>query len=607
MDKIDILKHYFGYNSFRQNQEAIIDQTISGGDSLVLMPTGGGKSLCYQIPALYLPGTAIVISPLISLMKDQVEALRANGIEAEALNSGNDMNADTIIRRKCLSGQLKLLYISPEKLLSETDYLLKHINISLFAIDEAHCISQWGHDFRPEYTQLGTLRELFPKVPVMALTATADKITRQDIIRQLHLENAKEFVSSFDRPNLALSVKRGYKGPEKMRFILNFIKARPFEAGIIYCLSRKTTEKVAADLRAKGILAGAYHAGMTTQERNKTQEAFKNDQLLVVCATIAFGMGIDKSNVRWIIHYNMPKSIENFYQEIGRAGRDGAPSETILFYSLADIIQLTEFAKQSGQQEINMDKLHRMQEYAEASVCRRRILLNYFGEQTDHDCGNCDICENPPKRFDGTRYVQMALSAVKRTDEQIRISTVIEILKGMKSPSVMKKAYNTLKTFGVGKDIPTNDWQDYLLQMLQMGFIEIAYDQDNVIKITSSGNDVLYGKKTAELSVIDRQTKEESRKKPKLHLEIPSITIPGLPPTTGIEDPKLFEALRNLRMQCANEEGFPPYIVFSDKVLHSLATIKPTTLEQFGFVSGIGEHKKQKYGARFVALIQKYV
>ena len=607
MDKIDILKHFFGYNSFRQNQEAIIDQTISGGDSLVLMPTGGGKSLCYQIPALYLPGTAIVISPLISLMKDQVEALRANGIEAEALNSGNDMYADTIIRRKCLSGQLKLLYISPEKLLSETDYLLKHINISLFAIDEAHCISQWGHDFRPEYTQLGTLRELFPKVPVMALTATADKITRQDIIRQLHLENAKEFVSSFDRPNLALSVKRGYKGPEKMRFILNFIKARPFEAGIIYCLSRKTTEKVAADLRAKGILAGAYHAGMTTQERNKTQEAFKNDQLLVVCATIAFGMGIDKSNVRWIIHYNMPKSIENFYQEIGRAGRDGAPSETILFYSLADIIQLTEFAKQSGQQEINMDKLHRMQEYAEASVCRRRILLNYFGEQTDHDCNNCDICENPPKRFDGTRYIQMALSAIKRTDEQIRISTVIEILKGMKSPSVMKKAYNTLKTFGVGKDIPTNDWQDYLLQMLQMGFIEIAYDQDNIIKITSSGNDVLYGKKTAELSVIDRQTKEESRKKPKLHLEIPSITIPGLPPTTGIEDPKLFEALRNLRMQCANEEGFPPYIVFSDKVLHSLATIKPTTLEQFGFVSGIGEHKKQKYGARFVALIQKYV
>lgn len=607
MDKIDILKRYFGYNSFRQNQEAIIDHTISGGDSLVLMPTGGGKSLCYQIPALYLPGTAIIISPLISLMKDQVEALRANGIEAEALNSGNDMNADTIIRRKCLSGQLKLLYISPEKLLSETDYLLKHIRISLFAIDEAHCISQWGHDFRPEYTQLGTLREQFPKVPVMALTATADKITRQDIIKQLHLENVKEFITSFDRPNLALSVKRGYKGPEKMRFILNFIKARPFEAGIIYCLSRKTTEKVAADLRAKGINAGAYHAGLTTLERNMTQEAFKNDQLLVVCATIAFGMGIDKSNVRWIIHYNMPKSIENFYQEIGRAGRDGAPSETILFYSLADIIQLTEFAKQSGQQEINMDKLHRMQEYAEASVCRRRILLNYFGEQTDHDCGNCDICENPPKRFDGTRYVQMALSAIKRTDEQIRISTIIEILKGMKSPSVMKKGYNAIKTFGVGKDIPTNDWQDYLLQMLQMGFIEIAYDQGNVIKITSSGNDVLYGRKTIELSVIDRQTKEEPKKKPKFHLEIPSITIPGLPPTTGIEDPKLFEALRSLRMECANEEGFPPYIVFSDKVLHSLATIKPTTLEQFGFISGIGEHKKQKYGNRFVALIKKYV
>ena len=607
MDIFEVLKRHFGYDSFRPNQEEIIRHVMAGHDALVLMPTGGGKSICYQIPALALPGITIVISPLLSMMKDQVETLKANGIEAEALNSGNDSTADMLIRRKCLSGRVKLLYISPEKLLAEMGYLLRHLQISLFAIDEAHCISQWGHDFRPEYTQLGVLRENFPDTPVMALTATADKITRHDIIEQLKLKDAREFIASFDRPNLSLSVKRGYKAAEKMHFILNFIKARPREAGIIYCLSRKTTEKLAADLRLRGINAASYHAGMSTLERNQTQEYFKNDQLLVVCATIAFGMGIDKSNVRWVIHYNMPKSIESFYQEIGRAGRDGAPADTILFYSLADIVQLTEFARQSGQQAINMDKLRRMQEYAESSVCRRRILLNYFSEQSGEDCGNCDICENPPQHFDGTKYVQMALSAIRRTDDSIRISTVIEILKGMHSPTVERYHYNELKTFGVGKDITTNDWQDYLLQMLQMGFIEIAYNEGHKVKITPLGEDVLYGRRQTQLCVIDHSAKETPKKKPRLRLEIPTVTIPGLPPTTGIEDPKLFEALRSLRATCAAEEGFPPYIVFNDKVLHSLATIKPTTLEQFGNIAGIGEHKKQKYGNRFIAIIQKYV
>ena len=607
MDIFEVLKRHFGYDSFRPNQEEIIRHVMAGHDALVLMPTGGGKSICYQIPALALPGITIVISPLLSLMKDQVETLKANGIEAEALNSGNDSTADMLIRRKCLSGRVKLLYISPEKLLAEMGYLLRHLQISLFAIDEAHCISQWGHDFRPEYTQLGVLRENFPDTPVMALTATADKITRHDIIEQLKLKDAREFIASFDRPNLSLSVKRGYKAAEKMHFILNFIKARPREAGIIYCLSRKTTEKLAADLRLRGINAASYHAGMSTLERNQTQEYFKNDQLLVVCATIAFGMGIDKSNVRWVIHYNMPKSIESFYQEIGRAGRDGAPADTILFYSLADIVQLTEFARQSGQQAINMDKLRRMQEYAESSVCRRRILLNYFSEQSGEDCGNCDICENPPQHFDGTKYVQMALSAIRRTDDSIRISTIIEILKGMHSPTVERYHYNELKTFGVGKDITTNDWQDYLLQMLQMGFIEIAYNEGHKVKITPLGEDVLYGRRQTQLCVIDHSAKETPKKKPRLRLEIPTVTIPGLPPTTGIEDPKLFEALRSLRATCAAEEGFPPYIVFNDKVLHSLATIKPTTLEQFGNIAGIGEHKKQKYGNRFIAIIQKYV
>ena len=607
MDIKQVLKNYYGYDSFRVNQFEIINTILQKSDCLVLMPTGGGKSICYQIPAICMPGTAVVISPLISLMKDQVEALKSNGIEAAALNSGNDFSADTIVRRKCIDGTLKLLYISPEKLLAEVPFLLKQMNISLFAVDEAHCISQWGHDFRPEYTQLDVLHKEFPEVPIMALTATADKITRQDIIKQLRLREPQVFISSFDRPNLSLTVKRGYSTKEKENYILNFIKARPLESGIVYCLSRKTTEKVSMFLNSKGIRSTIYHAGLTQQERDKAQVDFQKDDVQVVCATIAFGMGIDKSNVRWVIHYNMPKSIESYYQEIGRAGRDGAPADTVLFYSLADVVQLSQFAKESGQKDINLDKLKQMQNYAESSVCRRRILLNYFGEQRDHDCNNCDVCDNPPQRFDGTEYIQMALSAVKRTDEQIRTATIVEILKGISSPTVKRKGYETLKTFGVGKALSTNDWQDYLLQMLQMGFIEIAYDQGNVVKITESGNDVLFGRKRAELCVIDHTIKEVSKPRRRLHLEIPSITIPGLPQTTGVEDRQLFEALRTLRRQCADEEGFPPYIVFSDKVLHALATIKPVTLDTFGFIPGIGEHKKMKYGKRFIALIQKFV
>ena len=585
MDIKQVLKNYYGYDSFRVNQFEIINTILQKSDCLVLMPTGGGKSICYQIPAICMPGTAVVISPLISLMKDQVEALKSNGIEAAALNSGNDFSADTIVRRKCMDGTLKLLYISPEKLLAEVPFLLKQMNISLFAVDEAHCISQWGHDFRPEYTQLDVLHKEFPEVPIMALTATADKITRQDIIKQLRLRDPQVFISSFDRPNLSLTVKRGYSTKEKENYILNFIKARPLESGIVYCLSRKATEKVSMFLNSKGIRSTIYHAGLTQQERDKAQVDFQKDDVQVVCATIAFGMGIDKSNVRWVIHYNMPKSIESYYQEIGRAGRDGAPADTVLFYSLADVVQLSQFAKESGQKDINLDKLKQMQNYAESSVCRRRILLNYFGEQRDHDCNNCDVCDNPPQRFDGTEYIQMALSAVKRTDEQIRTATIVEILKGISSPTVKRKGYDTLKTFGVGKALSTNDWQDYLLQMLQMGFIEIAYDQGN----------------------IDHTIKEVSKPRRRLHLEIPSITIPGLPQTTGVEDRQLFEALRTLRRQCADEEGFPPYIVFSDKVLHALATIKPVTLDTFGFIPGIGEHKKMKYGKRFIAVIQKFV
>lgn len=580
---------------------------MGGKDILVLMPTGGGKSLCYQIPALLMEGTCIVVSPLISLMKDQVEALKANGIAAEALNSSNDFTAETNIRRRCTAGEIKLLYVSPERLMAEMQYFLKSIKISLFAIDEAHCISQWGHDFRPEYTQLGAIREEFPDVPVMALTATADKITRNDILRQLSMREPLEFISSFDRPNLSLTVKRNYSTKEKLNFILNFAKARPLDAGIVYCLSRKNAEKVAEFLQKSGIRAAVYHAGLTQEERDNAQEQFKQDNIQVVCATIAFGMGIDKSNVRWVIHNNMPKSLENYYQEIGRAGRDGAPADTVLFYSLADIIQLSQFSKESGQREINDDKLRRMQEYAESNVCRRRILLNYFNENFDHDCGNCDVCENPPQRFDGTRYIQMALSAAKRTQEKVRISTIIEILKGMRSPTIVREGYYTLPTFGVGKELSTKDWQDYLLQMLQMGFIEIVYDENNRVAVTESGCDVLFGRKQAQLCVIDRSEKTVSTRKKKIQLIIPQFSAPMAGGGKSyIEDKNLFEALRQLRRECAEEEKFPAYIVFSDKVLHNLASIKPMTLDDFSRVPGIGEYKTQKYGLRFITLIKRF-
>lgn len=601
---LQTLKTYFGYDSFRPLQEEIIRHILDGNDALVLMPTGGGKSICYQLPALLREGTAVVVSPLISLMKDQVEALCANGISAGALNSSNDETENAALRRACMEGRLKLLYISPEKLLAEANYLLRDMHISLFAIDEAHCISQWGHDFRPEYAQMGILHQQFPHVPIIALTATADKITREDIIRQLHLNHPRTFISSFDRPNLSLTVKRGYQQKEKSKTILDFIARHPGESGIIYCMSRSKTESVAQMLQKQGIRTAVYHAGLSPSLRDEAQDDFINDRVQVVCATIAFGMGIDKSNVRWVIHYNLPKSIESFYQEIGRAGRDGLPSDTLLFYSLADLILLTKFATESGQQNINLEKLQRMQQYAESDICRRRILLSYFGEIADHDCGNCDVCKNPPERFDGTVIVQKALSAIVRTDQQIGTSVLVDILRGNMSPEVVGKGYQQLKTFAAGRDVPARDWHDYLLQMLQLGYFEIAYNENNHLKITSAGSDVLFGRATARLVVIRREEANETKRGRKRKATVPAQELPlGLPNT---ENEALFEALRKLRKRLADEEALPAYIVLSDKVLHLLSTSRPTNLEEFGNISGIGEYKKKKYGKEFINLIRKY-
>ena len=607
MNIVEILSHFFGYKAFRPLQREIIERTIKRKDSLVLMPTGGGKSICYQIPALSMPGTAVIVSPLISLMKDQVESLQSNGIQSATLNSSSPVEYQQLVKRRCAGGDLKLLYISPERLIIEIPFIRQQMKVSLFAIDEAHCISHWGHDFRPEYSQLGILREEFPDTPVMALTATADKLTRNDIINQLHLRVDDEdgiFISSFDRPNLSLRVMHGYEKRDKDAYIINYIRQHPHAPGIVYCLSRKSTEQLAQKLRKAGIQSASYHAGMTSGDRDNVQEAFSHDDIQVVCATIAFGMGIDKSNIRWVIHYNMPKSIEGFYQEIGRAGRDGLHADTILFYSLQDIVQLSQFIQAATDVEVrrtNSEKLRLMRQYAEARICRRRILLNYFNEPYDKNCNNCDVCNHPPQTFDGTIVAQKALSAAARTQESRSSSTLIDILRGKVTETIRRNGYDHLPTFGKGAEYDERQWRDFFLQLLQMGYIEIAYDKFNAVKITPFGWEVIRGKRRVDM--VDN-TREKQLGPAKRNRQL-RLTIPVLGGGKSI-DPALYEELRLLRKRIADEKGVPAFVIMNDKVLSAIATHKPQNETEFGMIPGIGAYKREQYAEAFSAVIKKH-
>ncbi len=595
------LKKYFGYDSFRPMQADIIQTVYDKRDALVLMPTGGGKSICYQIPAVTIEGITVVVSPLISLMKDQVEALKANGIPAAYLNSSQSHSESQVIENQLFDNKLKLIYVSPEKAVSR-DFLplLKNLNITLIAVDEAHCISSWGHDFRPEYAQLGFLKQQFPKIPIIALTATADKLTRKDILEKLNLQDPSVFVTSFDRPNLSLEVRPGQK---RMEQILEFVKSRPKQVGIIYCLSRKSTEEVAVKLLSNNIKAAAYHAQMPARERSKVQEDFQNDKVQVVCATVAFGMGIDKSNVRWVIHYNLPKNIESYYQEIGRAGRDGAPADTVLFYSFADVNAYRDMFSEGDNRDIQNAKLDRMLQYADAQICRRRILLNYFSDTIKDNCGNCDICNAPPQYIEGTTMAQMALSAVARTQEQVNMGLLVDILRGSSKYEVLEKGYDKIKTYGIGRNVPFMEWQSYVWQIIQLGYLEIAYEDKHKLKMTAAAKDVLFnGQKVQLFKPISIKERKEIEKKAKEQKARTEASTPRL----RVKN-QLFDYLREFRRHLAVEKGMPPYIVFSDATLGEMAAVVPRNEYEMRQISGVGEQKWQQYGEDFLDKIEAFL
>lgn len=589
----EILKHQFGYDSFRMNQEAAIETVLNKQDCVVLMPTGGGKSLCYQIPALMNDGLTLVVSPLIALMKDQVDALIGNGVKAAFLNSSQTSREQTEVFQKARSGELKILYVAPERLLqSGAQFIdfLGSINVSLFAIDEAHCISSWGHDFRPEYIQLGKLKKYFPNVPIIALTATADKLVRKDIFERLNITHAELFISSFNRPNIYYAVE-----PKRNSYarLLEFLEERREMSGIVYCLSRAATERLAADLRDEGFSVLPYHAGLSKEERDKNQELFLNDDVKIIVATIAFGMGIDKSNVRFVVHHDLPKNIESYYQETGRAGRDGLESQALLFFSWGDVAKLKGFAEVDNNQrqsEIMLRKLNQMGEFGEIKSCRRKFLLKYFDEELAEDCGHCDNCNTTFEKFDGTIIAQKALSAVARTDQRMGLTYLVDFLRGSKSKNIRLEHLN-LKTYGIGADISKNNWFDYFKDLIQQGYLTQTEGQYPTIALTEKSLDVLKGNQTVEL--FKATEKEEGRKSLVSKLSHPYI-------------PELFDELKKLRTAVARDENVPPYVVFSDATLIEMATYLPNSSTEMLKISGVGDVKMDKYGYDFLQMVKDF-
>lgn len=589
-----LLEDVFGYQQFRYGQQDIITTALNHSDSLVIMPTGGGKSLCYQIPALLLDGLTLVISPLISLMKDQVDQLVANGIQAACIHSALTRNEIETVFSQLDSGELKLLYVSPERVLMR-DFIarLQQVKLALLAVDEAHCISQWGHDFRPEYAELGQLKQIFAPLPVMALTATADETTRQDIIARLALEQPHIHLGSFDRPNIRYTLLEKYK---PLSQLLSYLANVRGQCGIIYCHSRKRVEQICEKLCENGLRAAAYHAGMSVNDRAYVQEAFQRDDIHIVVATVAFGMGINKPNVRFVIHHDIPRNIESYYQETGRAGRDGLPAEAVLLYDPADMAWLRRCLDEKpdgATREVEEHKLNAMRDFAEAQTCRRQVLLHYFGQHSEKPCGNCDICLDPPKQFNATEVAQKALSCVYRVQQSFGVNHIIEVLRGMQNHRIRDHGHELLSTYGIGRDFSHEYWLSVLRQLIHRGLLVQNIQRNSTLQLTEQSRSVLRGEVELMLAVPRLDTAARTAKHDKL--------------AQRHYDKKLFAKLRKLRKAIADDENLPPYVVFNDVSLMEMAERLPTSHGEFLAINGVGQRKLEKYGQVFLELIEDHL
>ena len=589
-----ILRHVFGFEDFRPHQRQVVDHLTEGGDALVIMPTGGGKSLCYQIPALARPGTGVVVSPLIALMQDQVAALERHGVRAEAWNSTLDEEDVRALERRLQAGEVELLYLAPERLLTpRTLKLLQHIPLSLIAIDEAHCVSQWGHDFRPEYLGLGILAEHFPRVPRVALTATADPLTRDEIRRRLQLEDAPLFLAGFDRPNIHYRIEAKQRPREQLR---RFLQDHPGESGIVYCLSRRKVEDTAAWLQSQGIAALPYHAGLPAERRRDHQERFLREEGRVMVATVAFGMGIDKPDVRFVAHLDLPKSIEAYYQETGRAGRDGLPAEAWMLYGLQDVITLRQMIESSEAEEqrkrVERHKLEALLALCELTTCRRQALLHYFGEQQSAPCGNCDNCLTPPETWDATEAARMALSTIYRSGQRFGVNHLIDILRGVDNERIRQRGHQHLSTYGLGKAIDPGTWRAVFRQLISRGLVHVELDGHGGLRLDPRCRPLLRGEQHLQL-----RRERPSARRQRRELPHDRYLDPG--------QQRLWEALRAKRRQLADAEGIPAYMIFNDATLAELVEREPRDETQLAAIDGIGRHKLEHYGAAILEVINE--